>query len=86
MGEPPFTPGRDDPRRRPRPITESMDSAVGQTPTTDTRMSSLHLLRDCLALGRPVSRRRPAKVRLEEALGPELTRKLLESLDTHHRK
>jgi hypothetical protein len=49
-------------------------------------MSSLHLLRDCLALGRPTSRRRPAKVRLEEALGPELTRKLLESLDTHDRK
>jgi hypothetical protein len=54
-----------------------MDSAVGHTPTADTRMSSLHLLRDCLALGRPTSRRRPAKVRLEEALGPELTRKLL---------
>ena len=86
MGESPFTPGRDEPPRRLRPITESMDSAVGQTPTTDTRTSSLHLLRDCLALGRPVSRRRPAKVRLEEALGPELTRKLLQSLDTHDRK
>ena len=85
MGETPFTPGRDDPRRVPRPITLNMDSAVGQTPTTDTRMSSLHLLRDCLALGGPATRRRPAKVRLEEALGPELTRKLLESLDTHDR-
>jgi hypothetical protein len=74
MGEPPFTPGRDGSPRPMRPITESMDSAVGQTPTTDTRMSTLHLLRDCLALGRPTSRRRPAKVRLEEALGPELTR------------
>lgn len=63
-----------------------MDSAVGQTPTTDTRVSSLHLLRDCLALGRPTSGRRPAKVRLEEALGPELTRKLLASLDTPDRK
>jgi hypothetical protein len=86
MGDKPFTPGRDDPRRVPRPITVNMDSAVGQTPTTDTRTSSLHLLRDCLALGRPANRRRPAKVRLEEALGPELTRKLLESLDTHDRK
>jgi len=85
MGDP-FTPGRDEPWRAPRPITENMDSAVEQTPSTDTRMSSLHLLRDCLALGRPVSRRRPAKVRLEEALGPELTRKLLESLDSHDRK
>jgi hypothetical protein len=86
MGEAPFTPGRDGPARHVRPITGNMDSAVGQTPTTDTRMSSLHLLRDCLALGRPTSRRRPAKVRLEEALGPELTRKLLESLDTPDRK
>jgi hypothetical protein len=86
MGEPPFTPGRDRPLRRVRPISEYMDSAVGQTPTTDTRVSSLHLLRDCLALGRPTSRRRPAKVRLEEALGPELTRKVLESLDSQDRK
>jgi hypothetical protein len=86
MGDQPLTPGRDDPWRHLRPIIESMDSAVGHTPTADTRMSSLHLLRDCLALGRPVSRRPPAKVRLEEALGPELTRKLLESLDTHDRK
>ena len=86
MAEEPFTPGRDASRAPRQPIIESMDSAVGQTPTTDTRISSLHLLRDCLALGKPASRRRPAKVRLEEALGPELTRKLLESLDTHHRK
>ncbi len=62
-----------------------MDSAVGQTPITDTRVSTMHLLRDCFALGRPASRRRPAKVRLEEALGPELARKLLESLDTNDR-
>jgi len=82
----PFTPGRDAPRGSSQPITQNMDSALGQTPTTDTRISSLHLLRDCLALGRPVNQRRPAKVRLEEALGPELTRKLLESLDTQNRK
>ena len=86
MDEPPFTPGRDAPRRHPLPIIQYMDSAVEQPPTTDMRISSLHLLRDCLALGRPANRRRPAKVRLEEALGPELTRKLLESLDTHDRK
>ena len=85
MDERPFTPGRDAPRRHPRPIIHNMDSAVEQPPTTDTRISSLHLLRDCLALGRPANRRRPAKVRLEEALGPELTRKLLESLDTRDR-
>jgi hypothetical protein len=59
-----------------------MDSAVEQTPPPDTDVSSLHLLRDCLALGTPTSRRPPAKARLEEALGPELTQKLLESLET----
>ncbi len=63
-----------------------MDSAVEQTSITDTRVSTLHLLRDCFALGQPASRRRPAKVRLEEALGPELARKLLESLDTNERR
>ena len=62
-----------------------MDAAVEQTPQTDTHVSSLHLLRDCLALGKPTSRRRPAKVRLEEALGPELTQKLLESLESSER-
>ena len=46
----------------------------------DTRASNLHLLRDCLALGKPVEHRPPAKVRLEEALGPELAQKLLSSL------
>ena len=46
----------------------------------DTRASNLHLLRDCLALGKPVEHRLPAKVRLEEALGPELAQKLLSSL------
>jgi hypothetical protein len=86
MDERPFTPGRDAPRTPRWPIIQNMDSAVEQPPTTDTRISSLHLLRDCLALGTPATRRRPAKVRLEEALGPELTRKLLESLDTHDRE
>ena len=86
MDDQPFTPGRDAPRGPSQPIIQNMDSAVGQTPSTDTRTSSLHLLRDCLAFGMPMSRRRPAKVRLEEALGPELTRKLLESLDTRDRK
>jgi hypothetical protein len=38
------------------------------------------LLRDCLALGTPGLRRPPAVARLEEALGPELTRRLLASL------
>ena len=86
MVEMPFTPGRDARRPGSQPIIVTMDSAVGDTPTTDTRVSTLHLLRDCFALGRPESRRPPAKVRLEAALGPELTRKVLRSLDTTDRR
>ncbi len=76
MGDAPFTPRRDRPDRGRRPIFESMGSAVETTPA-DANARDLHLLRDCLALGKPDRRRAPAKVRLEEALGPELTRKLL---------
>jgi len=61
-----------------------MGSAVESTPA-DTSARDLHLLRDCLALGKPDRRRPPAKVRLEEALGPELTRKLLARLSGEHR-
>jgi hypothetical protein len=62
-----------------------MDSAVEHDPPVDADVSTLHLLRDCLALGRPTGRRLPAKARLEEALGPELTRKLLEGLENTDR-
>ena len=54
--------------------------AVDHEQRMDAHSPNLHLLRDCLALGKPVDRRPPAKVRLEEALGPELARKLLRSL------
>ncbi|MBA2293805.1 MAG: hypothetical protein H0W16_01600 [Actinobacteria bacterium] len=56
-----------------------MSSAVTRN-AAETRASDLHLLRDCLALGHPARRRPPAKVRLEEELGPELARRLLRSL------
>jgi hypothetical protein len=81
-----FTPGRDGRTRWFSPIIGSMDSAVEQTPPADTNVSSLHLLRDCLAFGTPTIRRPTAKARLEEALGPELTRKLLESLEKGDRR
>jgi len=62
--------------RRPIPLNvEAVDHD-----RMDTRASNLHLLRDCLALGTPADRRLPAKVRLEEALGPELAQRLLSSL------
>jgi hypothetical protein len=38
------------------------------------------LLRHCLAFGETGRRRPPAQVRLEEALGPELARRLVLSL------
>ena len=73
-----FPPRRDDRQGVPRPIPWSVE-AVDHKPM-DTRASNMHLLRDCLALGKPVEHRLPAKVRLEEALGPELAQKLLSSL------
>ena len=38
------------------------------------------LLLHCLALGSPASPREPARERLEEALGPELARRLIATL------
>jgi hypothetical protein len=38
------------------------------------------LLRHCLALGAPAAGRPPARVRLEQALGPELAHRLLKAL------
>jgi hypothetical protein len=60
-----------------------MKSAVESRPA-DVNARDLHLLLDCLALGKP-DNRPPAKVRLEEALGPELTQKLLASLSGERR-
>lgn len=84
MGEGPFPPGRDDLQVPDRPIFEGMESAVEFTPRA-SHARDLHVLRDCLALGRPDCRRPPAKVRLEEALGPELTQKLLVRLSGERR-
>jgi len=78
MDEGAFTPGRDHRRAMRRPISVELDAVDHDQ--TDMRASNLHLLRDCLALGKPVDRRPPAKVRLEEALGPELARRLVRSL------
>ena len=84
MGEAPFTPGRDDEPRPIPPIFERMKSAVERRPA-DANARDLHLLLDCLALGKPNQRRLPAKVRLEAALGPELTQRLLTSLNVERR-
>ena len=84
MGEAPFPPRRDDASMPSRPIFQDMKSAVESRPA-DASDRDLHLLLDCLALGKPNQRRLPAKVRLEAALGPELTRRLLASLSGERR-
>jgi hypothetical protein len=84
MGDASFTPGRDDPKVPRVPIFQNMESAV-ETRPAGSNARDLHVLRDCLALGKPDRRRAPAKVRLEEALGPELTHKLLTRLSGERR-
>ena len=74
----PFPPRRDGRRVASKPMPVDVDAVDHES--TDTRESNLHLLRDCLALGKPETHRPPAKVRLEEALGPELAQKLVRSL------
>ena len=85
MGDTGFTPGRDHALALRLSITRSMNSAVGRK-STESHASDLHLLRDCLALGRPGRRRPPAKLRLEAELGPELAQKLVTSLSAHSRR
>lgn len=85
MGEGAFTPGRDSLIDALRPISRTMESAV-EHPPADTHDRDLHVLRDCLALGKPGKRRAPAKVRLEAALGPELAAKLLRSLGSREQR
>ena len=84
MTDAPFPPGRDGLEPTSEPMSKNMETAVEQPPA-DIRARDLHLLRDCLAFGRP-RQRPPAKVRLEEALGPELARKLLRNLSAAERR
>jgi hypothetical protein len=85
MGDSGFTPGRDHALALRLSITRSMKSAV-ERKSTESYASDLHLLRDCLALGHPVRRRAPAKVRLEAELGSELAQKLVSSLSAAPRR
>jgi hypothetical protein len=54
-----------------------MDATIAYRNERDARTD--RLLRDCLLLGTP-ERRLPARVRLEQAIGKDLTRLLLTSL------
>ena len=61
-----------------KPINSGMDGVLARTPRTE--LADDMLLRHCLALGGTRRTRPPVKARLEEALGPELARRLVSSL------
>ena len=67
-----------------KPITNGMDTTVVRMwraePAADV------LLRHCLAIGGASTPRRPVKARLEEALGPDLARRLVLSLTATGRR
>jgi hypothetical protein len=61
-----------------KPITTDMDAVLVRQPRTE--LPDDMLLRHCLAIGGTPSIRPSVKSRLEEALGPELARRLVSSL------
>ncbi len=65
------------------PKRNGVDTAVTQT---SKEQASDLLLRHCLALSAEDTTRPSAKLRLEEAVGPELARMLLASLSQSHRR
>jgi hypothetical protein len=60
-----------------KPMNQNVEIAVTQKPAE--RAPDL-LLRHCLALGETSEPREPARIRLEEMLGPELATRLLSAL------
>ena len=60
-----------------KPMNENVEIAVTQKPVE--RAPDL-LLRHCLALGGTSEPKEPARIRLEEMLGPELASRLLSAL------
>lgn len=65
------------------PKKEIVDTAVS---TTSREQASDLLLKHCLALSAVETTRPSAKLRLEEAIGPELARRLLASLSQSQRR
>jgi hypothetical protein len=64
-------------------MNEDVDAISTPQAKQDGRTN--RLLRHCLSLG-VAENRVPARVRLEEAVGPELARRLVTSLTAHSRK
>ena len=75
---------RDGNQGHEHPISKIMTVAV--TRTAMRPYASNLLLRHCLSLGSTGSGRVPARVRLDEALGPELAQKLISSLTAASRR
>jgi len=65
------------------PKKRNVDTAVTHP---SKEQASDHLLRHCLALDADEKARPSAKLRLEEAVGPELARMLLASLSLSRRR
>ncbi len=64
-------------------MTQNVDAAVR---SRQMKIPPYHLLlRHCLAFGEGAQHRPPARERLEEALGPELARRLVLSLAPSYR-
>jgi hypothetical protein len=66
-----------------QPMKDNVEIAVTQKPAE--RAPDL-LLRHCLALGETSEQREPARMRLEEVLGPELADRLLSALTPQPRR
>ena len=64
-------------------MNKDMETIV--TPQAKQSVGTTHLLRHCLSLG-TAEHRAPARVRLDEAIGPDLARRLVASLMTHSRR
>jgi hypothetical protein len=64
-------------------MSKDVDAIITPQAKQDRRTSLL--LRHCLSLG-TAEHRVPARVRLEEAIGPELARRLVASLVAHSRR
>ena len=79
-----FTGWRDGSEVHDDPISKSM--TVAATKTAMRPYASNLLLRHCRALSFAGSGRVPARVRLDEALGPELAQKLVSSLTAASRR
>jgi hypothetical protein len=65
------------------PMKDNVEAAITQN---RPRHTPDLLLRHCLALAATAEPRPPARIRLEEALGPELAQRLLSALSPQSRR